>query len=94
MPCAQARVGKAQSSKPKSGREKMVFIKMKVKMNKNVAWDGRHPTQPNAARLGREVIDPLRVDRRNQADGGWGGRNGPCRKTVAIGAAGPANWLD
>jgi hypothetical protein len=53
MPCALARAGKAHSSKPKNGREKMVFIKMKVKMNKNVAWDGRHPTQPNAARLGR-----------------------------------------
>jgi hypothetical protein len=42
-----------QISQAKSGREKMDFIKMKVKMNKNLAWDGRHPTQPNAARLGR-----------------------------------------
>ncbi len=44
--------------------------------------------------LAAQVIDPLRVDRRNQANVGWGGRNGPCRKTVAIGAAWPANWLD
>ena len=44
--------------------------------------------------LAAQVIDPLRVGGGNQIDGGWGGRNGPCRKTVEIGAAVPANWVD
>jgi hypothetical protein len=42
--------------------------------------------------LAAQVFNPMRVYSGNQADEGWGGRNGPCRKTVAIGAEWPANW--